>query len=280
MFTGKLLNEFVELNRLNYYRARVNAYRIPPSNKSIKNAYYCTFCKKSFESAYALEKHLTWKGHRELLKKRRQNDMENLPRLVTYLNYNQLSHEQRHGGIQHMPKTQEEYRLRYNLAPTTIDDIQEDIRRFDTQLAQQVMQNVVQPKNNNMNRGQRGGPNRRRGRNRPPFPGQQAFRGRGGSLQPQYSQPYHQGPFQNPGYYQSRFHHQNNNYNPYQQQGNFRGSSPSMNYAHGNNKRSYSPHNYHNNNQPNPRHSWPNKRPRFDPPMNYPPRVQIGRAHV
>lgn len=270
LFTGRLLNEFVESNRLNYYRARVNAYRIPPSNKSIKNAYYCTFCKKSFESAYALEKHLTWKGHRELLKKRRQNDMDNMSRLVTYLNYNQLSHEQRNGGIQQMPKTPEEYRSRYNLIPLTLDDIQEDIKRFDTQLAQQVMQNSMQPQNNNMNRFQRGGPSRRRGRNRPSFPGQQSFRGRG-SFQPQYGQSFNSGPFQQQGYYQPRFHHQNNNYNSFhQQQAPFRGPPPSMNYAHGNNKRSYPPHNSHNSNHYNPRHSWPNKRPRFDRPSNYP----------
>ncbi len=44
------------MDKLNYYRTRVNAYRIPPTNKNLKNAYYCTFCKKSFESAYSLEK--------------------------------------------------------------------------------------------------------------------------------------------------------------------------------------------------------------------------------
>ena len=56
LFTGRLLNEFIELEKVNYYRNRVNAYRIPPSIKSLKNAYYCTFCKKSFESTYSLEK--------------------------------------------------------------------------------------------------------------------------------------------------------------------------------------------------------------------------------
>jgi hypothetical protein len=56
LFTGRLLNEFVEMDKLNYYRTRVNAFRIPPSNKILKNAYYCTFCKKSFESTHALEK--------------------------------------------------------------------------------------------------------------------------------------------------------------------------------------------------------------------------------
>ncbi|CAF1027135.1 unnamed protein product [Rotaria sordida] len=56
LFTSRLLNEFVPIDKLNYYRTRANAYRIPPSNKTIKNAYYCTFCKRSFESAYTLEK--------------------------------------------------------------------------------------------------------------------------------------------------------------------------------------------------------------------------------
>lgn len=110
----------------------------------------------------------------------------------TYLNYNQLSHEQRNGGIQQMPKTPEEYRSRYNLNPITLDDIQEDIKRFDTQLAQQVMQNSIQSQNNNVNRFQRGGPTRRRGRNRPSFHGQQSFRGRG-SFQPQYGQSFNSG---------------------------------------------------------------------------------------
>jgi hypothetical protein len=44
------------MDKLNYYRTRVNAFRIPPTNKVLKNAYYCTFCKKSFESTHALEK--------------------------------------------------------------------------------------------------------------------------------------------------------------------------------------------------------------------------------
>lgn len=29
-----------------------------------------------------VEKHLGWKGHRDILRKRRQQDLENLPRLV------------------------------------------------------------------------------------------------------------------------------------------------------------------------------------------------------
>jgi len=98
--------------------------------KNLKNAYYCTFCKKSFESTYSLEKHLGWKGHRDILRKRRQQELDNLPRLVTYLNFNQLTHEQRNGGIQQMVKIPEEYRLMYNLEPITIENIQEDIIRF------------------------------------------------------------------------------------------------------------------------------------------------------
>ncbi|CAF0899225.1 unnamed protein product [Adineta steineri] len=145
LFTGRLLNQFIDIDKLNYYRSRVNAYRLPPSHKSLKNAYYCTFCKKSFESTYSLEKHLAWKNHRDILRKRHQNDLDNLSRLVTYLNFNQLSHEQRNGGIQQMVKTPDEYRLKYNLEPMTIENLQEDIVRFDTQLAQQSALKCLTP---------------------------------------------------------------------------------------------------------------------------------------
>lgn len=88
--------------------------------------------------------------------------------MKTYLNFNQLTHDQRHGGIQQMSKTPEEYRLRYNLAPMTIEHLQEDIQRFDNQLAHQVMQNIHNQQGNNQ-RFQRG----RGGR------GRQSFRARG-----------------------------------------------------------------------------------------------------
>ncbi|CAF4253877.1 unnamed protein product, partial [Rotaria sordida] len=172
---------------LNYYRTRVNAYRIPPSNKTIKNAYYCTFCKRSYESAYTLEKHLGWKGHRDILRKRRQHELDNLLRLVTYLNFNQLTHEQRNGGIQQMAKTSDEYRLKYNLEPITIESIQNDIMHFDTQLAQQLMQNIhnQQGNNNNNNRfnyGYSRGRGRGRGRER------QSFRGQTFRIRPNFHQ--------------------------------------------------------------------------------------------
>lgn len=94
------------------------------------------------------------------------------------MNYNQLSHEQRAGGIQQMPKTPDEYRLRYNLTPITLNDIQEDVQRFDAHLAQQVTQNMNQVQHHHPDRFPRGGPGRRRGRGRPSFSGQQAFRSR------------------------------------------------------------------------------------------------------
>ena len=84
-----------------------------------------------------------------------------------------------------MAKTPEEYRLKYNLEPITTENIQEDIIRFDTQLAQQVMQNVnnQQGNNNRFNRGGGGGRGRGRGRGRhsfrgQAFPHQQTFRPR------------------------------------------------------------------------------------------------------
>jgi hypothetical protein len=77
-----------------------------------------------------------------------------------------------------MAKTPDEYRLRYNLEPITIEKMQDDIIRFDTQLAQQLMQNIhnQQGNNNRFNRG--GGRGRGRGRGRPTFRGQ-GFRPRG-----------------------------------------------------------------------------------------------------
>ena len=67
-----------------------------------------------------------------------------------------------------MAKTPDEYRLKYNLEPVTIENIQEDIKRFDTQLAQQLMQNIHNQQGN-QNRFNRGGYGGRRGRS--------AFRG-------------------------------------------------------------------------------------------------------
>jgi hypothetical protein len=76
-----------------------------------------------------------------------------------------------------MAKTPDEYRLRYNLESITIERIQEDIIRFDTHLAQQVMQNIHNQQGNN-NRFNRGGGGRGRGRGRQGFRGQ-GFRPRG-----------------------------------------------------------------------------------------------------
>ncbi|CAF1281584.1 unnamed protein product [Adineta ricciae] len=268
LFTGRLLNEFIELEKVNYYRNRVNAYRIPPSIKSLKNAYYCTFCKKSFESTHSLEKHLGWKNHRDILRKRRQNDQDNIPRLATYLNFNQLSHEQRNGGIQQMPKIPEEYRMKYNLEPITVENMQEDIKRFDTQLAQQVMQNIYNQQgnnNNNNNQFNRGG-GRGRGRGRQTFRGQ-GYRPRGNFHQQNPSQ-FNQGEFNRAVNYQPRsfnnnqqFYPQNNFYLP----NTFRPQN--QQFVNGNNKRTYQ----QNNNYYNPRQSWQNKRPRFDRPPTYQP---------
>lgn len=71
-----------------------------------------------------------------------------------------------------MAKAPEEYRSKYNLEPITIESMQEDVKRFDTQLAQQVMQNIhnQQGNNNRFNHGS----DRGRGRGR----GRQSFRGR------------------------------------------------------------------------------------------------------
>jgi ATP-dependent Clp protease adapter protein ClpS len=41
-----------------------------------------------------------------------------------------------------MVKTPDAYRLKYNLEPMTVENIQEDIIRFDKQRAQQLMQNI------------------------------------------------------------------------------------------------------------------------------------------
>ncbi len=74
-----------------------------------------------------------------------------------------------------MVKTPEEYRLKYNLEAMTVENIQEDIIRFDTHLAQQLMQNIhnQQGNNNRFNRGGNVGRGRGRGRGR----GGQQFRG-------------------------------------------------------------------------------------------------------
>ena len=81
-----------------------------------------------------------------------------------------------------MVKPSDEYRLKYNLEPITIENIQEDVIRFDTQLAQQVMQNINNQQGNN-NQFNRGGRGRGRGRGRhsfrgQAFPHQQTFRPR------------------------------------------------------------------------------------------------------
>ncbi|CAF2049878.1 unnamed protein product [Rotaria magnacalcarata] len=294
LFTGRLLNEFIPLDKVDYYRTRVNAYRIPPSNKTIKNAYYCTFCKKSFESAYTLEKHLGWKGHRDLLRKRRQHEVDNMSRLVTYLNFNQLSHEQRNGGIQQMAKTPDEYRLKYNLEPVTMEGLQDDIKRFDAQLAQQVMHNVHNQQgnnnnnNNNNNRFNHGNSNgndrgrgRRRGRGRgrggQSFCGQN-FRPRGHFHQQNgqqfHPEQYHQSSNYQPPSYQPRLFNNNNPANQFYSQNNFhlpttfRPYNP--NFVNSNNKRPYQQNNNNNNNNYyNQRQSWPNKKPRYDNPAPY-----------
>ncbi|CAF0860083.1 unnamed protein product [Adineta steineri] len=276
LFTGRLLNQFIDVDKLNYYRSRVNAYRLPPSHKSLKNAYYCTFCKKSFESTYSLEKHLAWKNHRDILRKRHQNDLDNLSRLVTYLNFNQLSHEQRNGGIQQMVKTPDEYRLKYNLEPMTIENLQEDIVRFDTQLAQQVMHNIQNQQGNN-NRFNRGGGGGGRGRGRggrggQPFRGQ-GFRPRGGNFHQQNGQHFNPGQFNQPRHYQPRPFNPNQSYpqNNFHLPTSFR--PPNQNFVNEYNKRPY-PQNNYNNNYYNPRQTWANKRPRFDQPHPPPPQYQ------
>ncbi|CAF0935224.1 unnamed protein product [Adineta steineri] len=275
LFTGRLLNQFIDIDKLNYYRSRVNAYRLPPSHKTLKNAYYCTFCKKSFESTYSLEKHLAWKNHRDILRKRHQNDLDNLSRLVTYLNFNQLSHEQRNGGIQQMVKTPDEYRLKYNLEPMTIENLQEDIVRFDTQLAQQVMHNIQnqQGNNNRFNRGGGGGRGRGRGgRGGQPFRGQ-GFRPRGGNFHQQNGQHFNPGQFNQPRHYQPRPFNPNQSYpqNNFHLPTSFR--PPNQNFVNEYNKRPYpqNNNNNYNNNYYNPRQSWANKRPRFDQPHQPPP---------
>lgn len=101
-----------------------------------------------------------------------------------------------------MAKTPEEYRSRYNLEPVTLEGIQEDIKRFDTHLAQQVMHNIhnQQANHNSFHRGGGGGGRggggggrggRGRGRGRPPFR-DQGFRPRG-HFPPQYAPPYNPG---------------------------------------------------------------------------------------
>jgi hypothetical protein len=92
-----------------------------------------------------------------------------------------------------MAKTPDEYRLMYNLEPITIESIQEDIMRFDTQLAQQVMQNIYNQQGNN-NRFNRGGNGRGRGRGRQTFRGQ-SFRPRANFHQ-QNGQHFNQGNIQ------------------------------------------------------------------------------------
>jgi len=166
-----------------------------------------------------------------------------------------------------MTKTPEEYRLMYNLEPITIESIQEDIMRFDTQLAQQVMQNIHNQQGNN-NRFNRGGGGRGRGRGRQTFRGQ-AYRPRGDFHQ-QNAQYFNPGQFNRPTNYQPRSFNNNPPPNQFYQQNNFhlptsfRPRNP--NFANDNNKRSYPQNN--NNSYYNQWQSWPNKKPRFDPPSS------------
>lgn len=85
-----------------------------------------------------------------------------------------------------MVKEPDDYRLRYNLEPVTVESIHDDVMRFDTRLAQQVMQSMHshQPGNNNNrpDRGGGGGGGRGRGRGR----GRQTFRGQ---MRGNYHQP-------------------------------------------------------------------------------------------
>lgn len=94
-----------------------------------------------------------------------------------------LNPEQRKCGIQQMPKAPNEYQMKYNIQPITIEFIQDDIARFDSQLAQQVMQNMQQPMNN-VHRSQRGTPNRGR-----PNRGRAQFRGHSSFPQPMNFRP-------------------------------------------------------------------------------------------
>lgn len=113
--------------------------------------------------------------------------------LQTYLNFNQLPHEQRHGGIQQMAKSPDEYRSRYHIEPITIESLQEDINRFDNQLAQQIMQNVNCQQANHQRFQRGGGGGRGRGRSN--------FRQRG---QFNHARPFHPPP--NQFYQQNNFH--------------------------------------------------------------------------
>lgn len=91
-----------------------------------------------------------------------------------------------------MAKTPDEYRLKYNLQPVTVESIQDDIKRFDTHLAQQVMHNIQNQQGNidNNNNNNRFNYNNSRGRGRGRGGGRQSFRGqsfrpRGGSFHQQ-----------------------------------------------------------------------------------------------
>lgn len=93
-----------------------------------------------------------------------------------------------------MAKTPDEYHLKYNLEAVTIENIQEDIKRFDTQLAQQIMQNInnQQGNNNRFNHGPHRG--RPYGRLRQSFRGQ-TFRPRPNFHQNSVQQHFHSGNF-------------------------------------------------------------------------------------
>lgn len=93
-----------------------------------------------------------------------------------------------------MVKEPDEYRLRYNIEPVTIESIHDDIMRFDTRLAQQVMQNMHNhpPGNHNNNRFDRGGGGGGRGRGRGGR-GRHPFRGQGrGNYHQQNGPHFHQ----------------------------------------------------------------------------------------
>ncbi|CAF0805239.1 unnamed protein product [Didymodactylos carnosus] len=146
LVTGRLLNEILDAKTLEYHQQLIQSYRLPPNHCQLKNAYYCTFCNRSFPDLCSLEKHIIWKGHRQCLRARRYRDVDNLLRLASYLNFTQLSKEQKRVGMKKMIKAPDDYRKAYNLEPITVDIIREDVIKFDMNLAQTLRQ-----QNNNKN---------------------------------------------------------------------------------------------------------------------------------
>jgi hypothetical protein len=115
-----------------------------------------------------------------------------------------------------MVKTPDQYRLTYNIEPITMESIHDDVMRFDTQLAQQVMQNIHNQQGNNNNRFDRGGGGRGRGRGR----GRHSFRGQNFRPRPNFPQPNTQ-HFNHPTNYQPRPFNRNPPNPPFYQQNNF-----------------------------------------------------------